>query len=162
MKNFAHIMRSFSIAGYSVDEKGNIYTRKGARKAVRALPRGYLMVDLSVEDVSKTVLVHQVVYAWFFKTPAKNINHKNGVKTDNRPCNLEESTPKRQTAHAIKIGLMDSRGEMNTMAKLSATDVREIRKLLSQGISQAIIGNKFGVGSRCISKIKTGVRWKHL
>lgn len=44
--------------------------------------------------------------------------------------------------------------------KLTEDNVREIRKLLSTGLSQASIARQFGVGKTIIGDIKTGKKWK--
>lgn len=54
------------------------------------------------------------------------------------------------------------RGELHYRAKLTEDKVREIKSLLSQKITCAEIGKRFGVGFACIHKIKTGRRWAHV
>ena len=50
-------------------------------------------------------------------------------------------------------------GERNGCAKLSAADVRAIRAMAAEGVVQRVIGERFGVGQRAISKIICGSRW---
>ena len=54
------------------------------------------------------------------------------------------------------------RGESNTRAKLTATDVREILALLDAGCKQTTIASKFDVSNVQISHIKRGAKWKHI
>jgi len=136
---------------------------KGQLKKYRLNNRGYCMIDLSVNDVPKTVTVHQVCFVWHKRKNVHSINHIDGNKLNNAIINLEESTPKKQTKHAIEIGLMSSGlGELNHRSVLTAKDVVHIKKMLLSGVRQQTIADKFGVGSRCISKIKTGIRWGHI
>lgn len=53
------------------------------------------------------------------------------------------------------------RGVKNTLAILSEDDVREIRRLRGQ-VSQAALGERFGVHANTIGKIQLGRRWAWL
>lgn len=70
--------------------------------------RGYLRVGLCKNGKVKSVSVARLVGlhfvdGWF---PSAQINHINGVKTDNRSVNLEWTTPKENTIHAHSTGLV--------------------------------------------------------
>jgi hypothetical protein len=54
----------------------------------------------------------------------------------------------------------DRSGERNPNAKLTADDVRKIRKLRENGLSQQKIANRFNVSQVTISKILIGKHWK--
>lgn len=47
-------------------------------------------------------------------------------------------------------------------AKLTITEVQEIRNLLKMGITQREIADRFGVRQQAISKIHTGQRWSNV
>lgn len=53
-------------------------------------------------------------------------------------------------------------GEANNRAKLSNSNVIEIRRLLSEGVMQKDIAPIFGVHSGSISKIANGKIWNHI
>lgn len=54
------------------------------------------------------------------------------------------------------------KGESNHASKLTSSDVLEIRKLSSEGMSQRKIGKKFNVTKGTISHILKGLTWKHV
>jgi hypothetical protein len=102
-------------SNYQVSNCGNIrskynkYTHKIEKEYKILKPfknkKGYLMVD--IKDLGKTMLVHRIVAETFIPNPDNlpQVNHKSGVKTDNRVCNLEYCTCSENIQHAIKNGL---------------------------------------------------------
>lgn len=70
------------------------------------LKDGYLRVTLCVDSKKKQVPVHRLVLSAFSKdNPSLQVNHINGVKNDNRLCNLEWCTQSENQKHAYRIGL---------------------------------------------------------
>jgi IS30 family transposase len=53
-------------------------------------------------------------------------------------------------------------GSLHHSAKLKDADVRAIRKLSRQGMSQRLIAERFGVSGAFISMILAGKRWSHV
>lgn len=73
---------------------------------------GYLMLSVSVGSKIKTFTVHRLIALAFIPNPENKpeVNHKNGKYIDNKLENLEWVTPKENTQHAIRTGLINNRG----------------------------------------------------
>jgi hypothetical protein len=91
------------------------------------------------------------------------INHKDGVKTNCRPDNLEYITQGENVAHAFRTGLDDVgrwQGERHYQAKLKNSDIPIIRSMLADGVIHKAIAERFGVAKRTITDIAKGATWQ--
>ena len=106
---------------------------------------------------------HRLVMECFVGSPPNGceINHKDGVKSNNRLVNLEYVTRSENMQHAIST-LGCYIGENNHNAKLTDEKVVRIRLLLSEGLSHRRIASLFGVNHSQITAIATGKAWKHV
>ncbi len=70
---------------------------------------GYFYLEIKLNHEARTVLAHRLVATAFVKNtnPRKKteVNHKNGIKEDWIPCNLEWVTPSENVRHSLETGL---------------------------------------------------------
>lgn len=97
-------VRSLPVKGY-IDSSGRKRSKKGCILKFGTRSDGYYIVNISNYKHRRTWKVHQLVAEVFIPNPENKpcINHKNGVKTDNRVDNLEWATHKENTQHAFKV-----------------------------------------------------------
>lgn len=94
------------------------------------------------------------------------INHKNGIKSDNRLANLEVVTPSENTQHAHKVlGYTPKRpphvpGSKNGRALVTESDVHKIRERFRAGETQMSIAASFGITQTTVSRIVLRQTWK--
>jgi len=125
---------------------------------------GYLQVRLSKKNGGNSFLLHRLIAIAFIPNPEKKseVNHKLGIKNDNRVTELEWVTPKENSHHAHSNNLMKScKGTKNAAAKLTEIQVLEIRAI---GKSKTIksIAEQYNVDTSTIGRILHNTHWKHL
>lgn len=70
---------------------------------------GYFSICLWKDGKDHYRFIHRLVAAAFIENPEnkKEVNHKDGIKTNNAIENLEWVTPKENQQHSVRIGLRD-------------------------------------------------------
>lgn len=124
---------------------------------------GYKIVRLYCDGKNVKAYVHRLVAEAFIpKIQNKNyINHIDSDRTNNNVSNLEWCTPKENVHHCKKNGrAVYYSGSSLPYSILNELKVKEIKRLLNDGVLQKDIANKFGVSTSCIHSIKTGRTWK--
>lgn len=147
-----------------VTPDGKVFNRKGRemRGAVRS--DGYAQVMVRIDGKPKFFFAHRIIAAAYCEgyAPELQVNHKNGIKTDNRAANLEWVTPKKNIGHAIENGLMDTRGEAHGRSKIKDDDVIEIVAMRRAGAKVREVAARFKIAESRVSAIANGKAWKHI
>jgi hypothetical protein len=128
---------------------------------------GYKYVTIRIDGgKNKHVYIHRAVAEAFlcncFDLP--EVNHIDGVKSNNHVDNLEWCTRSDNVGHAHKTGLNYSlKGESNPQSKLTEEKVRFIRESISSGEkTNKELSEMFGISNGYISNLVARKKWKHV
>lgn len=162
---------------YIVSSEGQVMSRKhgtGSRKkgGLYALkPRlagaGYRIVTICGDSGQIKRYVHHLVAEAFLgpkPTPAHEINHKNGIKSDNRDVNLEWATKSQNQRHRFDVLKVNNipRGEKAHNAVLTVEGVREIRASILRGDNLSDIAARLRINKGTIANVSAGRNWAWL
>lgn len=131
-----------------------------------ATSAGYPQLVLCKAGVRASRTVHGLVAAAFIPNPDKlpHVNHKNGIKTDNRVCNLERVTVSQNRMHCVANGLCTiSKGTDRWNAAVTDDIVREIRRrYIPYKVSTGKLAKEFGITQQTAWSIVFRETWKHV
>ena len=90
---------------YEVDDEGNVYSKRGKILKPSINHGGYCIINLMINGKRVGLQIHTAVMKSFCPAddPTLQVNHKNGIKTDNRLENLEWVTAKENVRHSIEV-----------------------------------------------------------
>lgn len=123
---------------------------------------GYSFVCLYSDGKKRLPKVHQLVAENFIGKPEGNyqVNHKNGIKKDNRLENLEYVTPRENTLHSINELGHKRDGVNHWKHKLTVAQVEEMRVLYKTGnYTQTALAKRYGIHRGQLSKICNYKSW---
>lgn len=140
---------------YEVSDTGlvrNSRTGKAIKDYASGSEGQYRGVMLSFRNRKKSVRIHRLVAQAFLPNPSglPQVNHLNGIRTDNSVQNLEWESALGNVRHCYRTGLFQR--------KLTFTSAEDIRRCFAKGIlSQAEIAHLYDVSAVNVSKIMSGI-----
>lgn len=160
---------------YEVSDSGQIKRigpwSDGRANRIRGLRRlnithnGYLRIRLHKGKARQDFPVHRIVFLAFHGAIPEGyqINHKNGIKTDNTPKNLEAMTPSQNQQHSYTVlgrkslprGVLHPKGN----AKLKASDIPLIRAARANKETAVSIARRLSVCRATIDLVLHGKTW---
>jgi len=147
---------------YEVSNHGEVRSLRSNKLLKPSLAKGYFKVVLSAENIPKPFTVHRLVALAFIPNfeNLPQVNHRDGVKTNNSASNLEWVTPKANISHAIESKLIDfstrrfstqhRRVGQRRKGKISDCQVQEIIERFKNGESKKSLARFFGVTPKAI------------
>lgn len=148
---------------------GRLWKKWEARRGVLPEPkiadredsRGYCTIRLTLDGDSLMAMTHRVITTYYYGPipSGMQVNHRNGIKNDNRIRNLEVVYPQENAKHAADTGLTKGvRGNSNSNATLSDEDVAGIILGGRVGESRDVIAENYGISKAQVSRILNGTR----
>jgi len=164
---------------YDATKDGRIRRSENKRISVTAdHPSGYRQIAMHNNGVRRTQKIHRMVYeAWVGPIPpGMQINHLNGIKSDNRIENLEMCTPQQNIEHSVRTGLLP-RGDRHHFVKRPETIPRGTNhhaskltdelalQIYLEGASAKNLNQlaaKYGMSWGAIYSLMNGKTWRHV
>lgn len=166
---------------YSVSNLGRVRRNHAIRGSIKGsveaghvmspcpIKRGYLRLSLHRDAKRKSHQVATLVTKAFIgpqPTPLHQVNHKDGVKINNREGNLEWATNQENQDHANNvlnvIRPTRRRGEGHHNAYFTESDIRGIRQAYAAGQSMGAIARGRSSTVQTISRIVKRKGWRHV
>lgn len=121
---------------------------------------GYMYITLC----GKVCKMHRLIAEAFIPNPLglPQVNHIDGIKTNNVVYNLEWCDNSHNQKHAIRLGLKNGmKGEAHPKHKLTEEEVYEIRNLKHK-IYQTEVAKKYNIAVITVSRIQNNKNWTHI
>lgn len=143
---------------YTINKQGEI-KRVETQRVLKhhTSHHGYKYVNLTKNGKSKNYYVHRLIAMEFINNPYNKpfINHKNGIKDDNRIENIEWCTTSENEKHSY-----DMLGKTVANRQLNESDAKEIRVKYKCGEKTAELAKYYNVSSSVIWNILAGKSYK--
>lgn len=138
--------------------------KERVRKFKQPKTNRYIQLGMVTEDGIVMIYHHRLVALAWIPNPENKpfINHKNGIKWDNRIENLEWCTKSENAKHSFATGLQSNKGEKSPMHKLTEKEVLSIRARYAAGESSWKIFKSLDMSYTNVKDIIAKRTWGHI
>lgn len=160
---------------YKISSDGKVKNDDGLILKPFISDTGYYRVRLHIRELNihKNYSIHRLLAIAFIPIPKKYLdigltyetlvpNHKDGNKLNTVLENLEWSTIRGNTIHAVKNKLTSAIGETCHLAKMTEKTAIRCCELLQEGWASGDIAEELGISKKSVVHIKSGECWKHI
>ena len=152
---------------YEVSNTGLVRSNRFNKRIILSpnISNRYKRVALQLNGNRHDLLIHRLVGFSFVANPLHlpQINHIDGIKTNNHHTNLEWCTARENALHAFSLGLRKTViGEAHGATPFKNEDILAIREDCKNGKSLNSVAMKYGVTWHSISKIVKRKTWIHI
>jgi len=172
VSNLGNVKSCFKVL---IRSNGRPHTRVPKVLSLATNKSGYKTGVACIDKKMTPFLAHRLVAEAFIDNPLnkEEVNHINGIKTDNRVENLEWCTRQENIKHSLENNLQTAfKGEEVGTSILKETDVLDIRSSFTYGrkggkpkkgdVSKTMLAEKYNVSIATIKDILQKRTWKHL
>lgn len=148
--------------------KSYAYDKKNGRILKANLQNGLYLINLNGKERYPRN-IHKLVAEVWLPRPSEAYNfviHKDFNTLNNHIENLQWVTREEYLEHSSRLmkaryeQLRDKHRVLNS--KLKESDVRQLKIMLSKGITQSVIAKMFRISEMQVTRIKRGENWGHI
>lgn len=126
---------------------------------------GYPQIVLVKNRINKSRKLHTIVANVFCgqKPLGMEINHIDGVKTNNCCTNLEYCSRTDNLKHSFRLGLSNQKADKHHSRKLNSVQVKEIVEKFKPHIyTRKMLANEYNISEASIKKILSKTNWQSI
>jgi len=165
-KDYICNMKRFRETDYFVTENGDVFRKWGEQyKKLKQHICEYKCVNIYTGSVAsvKLMKVHRIIAECYIPNPENKpeVNHKDGNKLNNEVSNLEWSTRKENSDHALENGLYP-KGVDKPTSKFTKKDIEYIRNNhipKHKKYGARALSREFNVSIRTMAKIINNISY---
>ena len=149
---------------YSVSDEGLVRNDKTNYILKNNIQQGYCHVTIYINKKQKRMRVHRLVAEAFIPNPDNKpyVNHKDGIRSNNKIDNLEWTTPSENTQHAVDTGLfLPTREKPVIQYNLNGEKLNEFKSTMEAGRLTNSIPEKIVLCCQLKRKTHNNYQWRY-